>query len=79
MRLAAPLVLQNVFGYSLSIVSAAFIGHLNDPVVLSSTVLAGSIYNITGYSLIIGLSGGMETLCGQVRACQGAWVDKDVP
>ncbi|KXZ45349.1 hypothetical protein GPECTOR_56g446 [Gonium pectorale] len=64
-RLAGPLILQNLAGYSLSIVSAAFLGHLNDPVALSSAVLAGSFYNITGYSLVIGLAAGMETLCGQ--------------
>ncbi|KAG2449055.1 hypothetical protein HYH02_005804 [Chlamydomonas schloesseri] len=65
LRLAGPLIVQNLFGYLLSVVSAAFIGHLNDPVALSSAVLAGSFYNITGYSLVIGLSAGMETLCGQ--------------
>ncbi|KAG2444666.1 hypothetical protein HXX76_001410 [Chlamydomonas incerta] len=64
-KLAGPLIIQNLFGYLLSVVSAAFIGHLNDPVALSSAVLAGSFYNITGYSLVIGLSAGMETLCGQ--------------
>ncbi|KAG2495579.1 hypothetical protein HYH03_006179 [Edaphochlamys debaryana] len=64
-RLAGPLILQNVAGYFLSVVSAAFVGHLNDPVALSSAVLAGSFYNITGSSIVIGLSAGMETLCGQ--------------
>ncbi|PNH03694.1 MATE efflux family protein DTX1 [Tetrabaena socialis] len=63
-RLAGPLVIQNVAGYSLSLVSAVFVGHLNDPVALSAAVLAGSFYNITGFSLVIGLSAGMETLCG---------------
>lgn len=65
--LAAPLMLQNVFGYSLAVVSAVFVGHLNDPLALSSTVLAGSFYNVTGFSVIVGLAAGMETLCGQVR------------
>lgn len=65
LHLALPLVLQNIAGYTLSVVAAAFIGHLNDPVSLSAAVLAGSFYNISGYSLVIGLSAGMETLCGQ--------------
>ncbi len=68
LHLALPLVLQNIAGYTLSVVAAAFIGHLNDPVSLSAAVLAGSFYNISGYSLVIGLSAGMETLCGQVGA-----------
>ncbi|GFR39892.1 hypothetical protein Agub_g397, partial [Astrephomene gubernaculifera] len=57
-RLAGPLILQNLAGYTLSVVSTAFVGHLDDPVALSSAVLAGSFYNITGYSLVIGLSAG---------------------
>ncbi|GLC40447.1 hypothetical protein PLESTB_001346900 [Pleodorina starrii] len=64
-RLSGPLILQNLAGYMLSVISTAFIGHLNDPVALSATVLATSFYNITGYSLVIGLSAGMETMCGQ--------------
>jgi Na+-driven multidrug efflux pump len=114
-KLAAPLVVQNLAGYTLSIVAAMAVGHLNDPVALSSVVLAGehlgcsglfrafhprlkdralgggtcrggapwcgrwvgagksglptlctgSLYNVTGWSFIIGLSAGMETLCGQ--------------
>lgn len=64
--LAAPLVLQNVFGFSLSIIAAVFVGHLGDNVALACSVLAGSIYNVSGYSIVVGLSAGMDTLCGQV-------------
>lgn len=69
-RLAVPLVLQNLFGYSLAVIAAAFVGHLNDAVLLSSAVLANSFYNVTGLSVVVGLSAGMETLCGQVGGMQ---------
>jgi hypothetical protein len=59
-------LLQNVFAFSLSLISAGFVGHLNDPVLLSAAVLANSLYNITGLSVVSGLASGMETLCGQV-------------
>lgn len=73
--MAGPLFLQNIFSYSTSVVAVAFVGHLGDPLLLSSAVLANSLYNVTGYSLISGLSAGMETLCGQVRNyVQGAAV-----
>ncbi|KAG1670897.1 hypothetical protein FOA52_000399 [Chlamydomonas sp. UWO 241] len=44
--------------------SVAFVGQLGKGV-LSSVVLAGSLYNVTGLSVVIGLAAGMETLCGQ--------------
>lgn len=47
------------------VVSTAFVGHLG-PDVLASVVLASSLFNVTGNSVIVGLSAGMETLCGQV-------------
>jgi multidrug resistance protein, MATE family len=67
-RLAAPLFLQSIFSYSLSLISIAFVGHLSSPTALSSAVLANSLYNVTGMTVVTGLSAGMETLCGQVLA-----------
>lgn len=46
------------------------VGHLNDPITLSAVVLAGSFYNVTGFSIIVGLSAGSDTLSGQVRPWQ---------
>jgi MATE family multidrug resistance protein len=45
---------------------AIYIGRLGS-LPLSASVLANSVYNCTGLSLALGLSAGMETLCGQVR------------
>lgn len=65
LKLALPLALQNVVGYSMSIISAVFIGRLG-ALSLSSYVLASSFYNVTGLSVVLGLCGGLDTLCGQV-------------
>jgi len=64
--MAGPLLVQNILSYSTSAVSVGFVGHLQDPMLLSSAVLANSLYNVSGLSLMSGLSAGMETLCGQV-------------
>lgn len=63
-RLAVPLMINNIAGYALSIVGAIYIGRLG-ALPLSASVLANSVYNCTGLSLALGLSAGMETLCGQ--------------
>lgn len=63
-RLAVPLMVNNVAGYALSIVGAIYIGRLG-ALPLSASVLANSVYNCTGLALALGLSAGMETLCGQ--------------
>lgn len=64
-RLGGPLLVQNVLSFSLSVTPLAFVGHLNDAVALSGIVLASSVFNITGFSILCGLSAGSETLCGQ--------------
>jgi Na+-driven multidrug efflux pump len=62
--MAVPLMLQNVFGYALSVIAAVAVGRLNDPTTLSAVVLAGSFYNVTGLSLIVGFSAGCDTIAG---------------
>lgn len=65
LALALPLAGQNILAFSLSLISVGFIGHLGK-YELSVAVLATSLYNLTGNSVIQGMAGGMETLCGQV-------------
>mmetsp|Transcript_15098 Transcript_15098/g.32719 ORF Transcript_15098/g.32719 Transcript_15098/m.32719 type:complete len:614 (+) Transcript_15098:102-1943(+) len=62
--LAFPLMIQNVFGYLLSIVCTVSIGRVGS-VELAASSLANSIYAVTGFSFILGLSTAMETLAGQ--------------
>lgn len=47
--------------------SLAFVGHLGK-LPLAACVLANSVYNISGYSLVVGMAAGMNSLSGQVSA-----------
>jgi MATE family multidrug resistance protein len=59
------LTLQALSSMLMTLISTSFVGHLNDPVALSGVVLASSVFNVTGVSLIIGMSSALDTLCGQ--------------
>ncbi|KAM5569523.1 hypothetical protein ABKV19_016842 [Rosa sericea] len=62
--IAAPMVAVTVLQYLLQLVSMIMVGHL-DQLSLSSVAIAISLTNVTGFSLLSGLAGGLETLCGQ--------------
>ncbi|XP_060194374.1 protein DETOXIFICATION 14-like [Lycium barbarum] len=62
--IAAPMVAVSVLQYLLQVVSLMMVGHL-DQISLSSVAIANSIANVSGFSLLSGLVGGLETLCGQ--------------
>ncbi|KAE8707814.1 MATE efflux family protein LAL5 [Hibiscus syriacus] len=61
---AVPMVLSNVFYFSITMVSVMFAGHLGD-VELAGSTLANSWTTVTGFAFMTGLSGALETLCGQ--------------
>ncbi|KAL4342374.1 hypothetical protein GQ457_08G006870 [Hibiscus cannabinus] len=62
--LVVPMVLSNVFYFSITMVSVMFAGHLGH-VQLAASTLANSWANVTGFAFMVGLSGALETLCGQ--------------
>lgn len=62
--IAAPMVAVTVLQYLLQLVSMVMVGHL-DQLSLSSVAIAISLTNVTGFSLLSGMAGGLETLCGQ--------------
>ncbi|KAK1262410.1 MATE efflux family protein LAL5 [Acorus gramineus] len=62
--IALPMVLTGLLLYSRSMVSMLFLGHLGD-LALAGGSLAVGFSNITGYSVLSGLSMGMEPICGQ--------------
>ncbi|KAL3813281.1 hypothetical protein ACJIZ3_014549 [Penstemon smallii] len=62
--IAAPMVTVTVLQYVLQVVSVIMVGHLGS-LELSSVAIATSLTNVTGFSLLSGLVGGLETLCGQ--------------
>ncbi|XP_059661500.1 protein DETOXIFICATION 18-like [Cornus florida] len=59
-----PMILTNVCYYFIPLVSVMFAGHLGD-LQLAAANLANSWTTVTGLSFMIGLSGALETLCGQ--------------
>ncbi|KAG8080458.1 hypothetical protein GUJ93_ZPchr0007g4423 [Zizania palustris] len=64
MRFAVPMVLTNMSFYGIPLVSVMFSGHLGD-VPLAGATLGNSWATVTGYAFVTGLSGALETLCGQ--------------
>ncbi|KAI8552533.1 hypothetical protein RHMOL_Rhmol06G0274500 [Rhododendron molle] len=59
-----PMILTNVSYYMIPVVSVMFAGHLGD-LELAGSNLANSWATVTGFAFMVGLSGGLETLCGQ--------------
>ncbi|KAG6421368.1 hypothetical protein SASPL_117919 [Salvia splendens] len=61
---ALPMILTNAAFYFIPLVSVMFAGHLGD-LELAAANLANSWASVTGFSFLVGLSGSLETLCGQ--------------
>ncbi|XAR51501.1 hypothetical protein NMG60_11006146 [Bertholletia excelsa] len=68
-RIAMPMVAVAVMQYLLQVVSVMMVGHLGQ-LALSSVAIATSLTNVTGFSLLSGLVGGLETLCGQANGAR---------
>ncbi|KAJ6766593.1 PROTEIN DETOXIFICATION 7-RELATED [Salix purpurea] len=67
--MAAPMMVASVTLYLLQVVSLMMAGHLSE-LSLSGVSIATSFTNVTGFSLLVGLSGGLETLCGQAYGAE---------
>ncbi|KAJ4801330.1 Protein DETOXIFICATION [Rhynchospora pubera] len=61
---ALPMILTNMSYYAITLVSVMFAGHLGDTELAGAT-LGNSWGTVTGLALMTGLSGSLETLCGQ--------------
>ncbi|XP_023768324.1 protein DETOXIFICATION 18 [Lactuca sativa] len=59
-----PMILTNVAYYCIPLISVMFAGHLGEAELAASN-LANSWATVTGLSFMVGLSGALETLCGQ--------------
>ncbi|XP_074311106.1 protein DETOXIFICATION 19-like isoform X2 [Silene latifolia] len=59
-----PMILTIVFYYLIPLISVMFAGHLGQ-LQLAGSTLAHSWATVTGFAFMLGLSGGLETLCGQ--------------
>ncbi|XP_054810326.1 protein DETOXIFICATION 12-like [Prosopis cineraria] len=62
--IAGPVIPVLSSQFVLQIISIMMAGHL-DELSLSGTALAISIASVTGYSFLVGMASGLETLCGQ--------------
>lgn len=64
-HIAGPLFVEGVAAIGQQLVASSCVGHLNNDAALSALILAQSLYNVSGYSLVSGLASALETLCGQ--------------
>ncbi|KAG9129145.1 hypothetical protein Leryth_006414 [Lithospermum erythrorhizon] len=62
--LALPMVVMTVSQYMSRFVSMMMVGHLGE-LALSGCSVATALTNVLGFSLVCGMSSGLETLCGQ--------------
>uniref|UniRef100_A0A803MBJ5 Protein DETOXIFICATION n=1 Tax=Chenopodium quinoa TaxID=63459 RepID=A0A803MBJ5_CHEQI len=62
--LAAPMITVAILQYMVQVVALMIVGRLGE-LPLASVSIALSVTNISGFSLFIGLCGGLDTLCGQ--------------
>ncbi|XP_055828823.1 protein DETOXIFICATION 14-like [Solanum dulcamara] len=62
--IAMPMVVVTLSQHLVRVLSMMMIGHLGE-LSLSGASIATSLTNVTGYSLILGMASGLETLCGQ--------------
>ncbi|KAJ4850877.1 hypothetical protein Tsubulata_007117 [Turnera subulata] len=69
LHLAGPLVVVSFLQFSLQMISLMFVGHLGQ-VPLASASLAASFAGVTGFSLMLGMGGALETFCGQAYGAE---------
>ncbi|XP_022769620.1 protein DETOXIFICATION 8-like [Durio zibethinus] len=62
--MAAPMVAVSVSEYLLQVISLMMVGYIGE-LALSGVAIATSFTNVTGFSLLFGLAGALETLGGQ--------------
>ena len=68
LHITGPLSIESTLWFVCSsMMSLAFVGHLGK-LPLAACVLANSVYNISGYSLVVGMAAAMNSLSGQVLA-----------
>lgn len=67
--LAGPMVAVLLSFYLLQVISLMMVGHL-DTLSLSSSAIAFSLAGVTGFSFLLGMASGLETLCGQAFGAQ---------
>ncbi|KAL2321621.1 hypothetical protein Fmac_026000 [Flemingia macrophylla] len=64
--LALPLVAMNLLWFAKTTITTAFLGHLGE-LNLAGGALGFTFANVTGFSVLNGLTGAMEPICGQAH------------
>ncbi|KAM0015341.1 putative multi antimicrobial extrusion protein [Helianthus debilis subsp. tardiflorus] len=67
--IAGPMTAVTLSQYLLQVISVMMVGHLGE-LSLSSTAVAISLSGVSGFSLLLGMSSALETLCGQAYGAQ---------
>ncbi|KAK8507827.1 hypothetical protein V6N13_140569 [Hibiscus sabdariffa] len=67
--MAAPMVAVSVSQYLLQVISLMMVGHVGE-LALSGVAIATSFTNVTGFSLLFGMAGALETLGGQAYGAE---------
>lgn len=62
--LAAPMIAVALLQLMMQVISTIMVGHLGE-VPLAGAAIAGSLTNVSGFSVLMGLACGLETICGQ--------------
>ncbi|PKA53088.1 MATE efflux family protein DTX1 [Apostasia shenzhenica] len=65
-RIAAPLALMNLTCFAKTIITTVFLGRLGG-LHLAGGALGFTVANVTGFSVLSGLSAAMEPICGQAH------------
>ncbi|RLN27573.1 protein DETOXIFICATION 14-like [Panicum miliaceum] len=60
-----PMAAVSVSQYAVQVASNMMVGHLPGVLPLSASAIATSLASVSGFSLLIGMASGLETLCGQ--------------
>ncbi|KAJ1443211.1 Multi antimicrobial extrusion protein [Sesbania bispinosa] len=68
--MAAPMVAVTVSQYLLQVVSLMMVGHLGILISFSGVAIATSFAEVTGFSVLLGMAGALETLCGQTYGAE---------
>ncbi|KAL4188058.1 hypothetical protein AMTRI_Chr09g42230 [Amborella trichopoda] len=63
-HIGLPILAMNLMWFTKLIISTAFLGHLG-PLNLAGGALGLTFANVTGFSVLSGLTGAMEPICGQ--------------
>ncbi|OEL20673.1 Protein DETOXIFICATION 14 [Dichanthelium oligosanthes] len=67
--LAAPMIAVALLQLTMQLISTVMVGHLGE-VPLAGAAIANSLTNVSGFSVLMGLASGLETICGQAYGAE---------